>query len=352
MKCHGCQEDKLSKEFPFYPLTEDCDHPILHCLDCATESVKKNNKCSQCETPVREDNEIYQEYLETLDFLFPTIKESEDDGYHQAQCTAAVSGNIYVTTISGESATLSYNPHRKILDIKREVESQLKTPPEKQRLLYQNKELKVRDEDRKMLTLRDHKVPPESKLHLIIVLCAVPDELENAVFDFFWGLPHGSNKDYLDVSVLVYSGRENLGVINYRYRYLDSCPGVKHSGPAKMNHHKREGRQHVQLNLKSVPHNVNKLVFTLSAWASANVSSYPYYRLNFYDVNFPDQQLCNDEVDVHLKDYRSIIMCCLSKNNGKWEVIDMKVGCRGRGFTRNYGPIKREIGTLIKDNLF
>ena len=33
MKCHRCQEDKLSKEFPFYPLTEDCDHPLLHCLD-------------------------------------------------------------------------------------------------------------------------------------------------------------------------------------------------------------------------------------------------------------------------------------------------------------------------------
>ena len=33
MKCHRCEEDKLSKEFPFYPLTESCNHALLHCLD-------------------------------------------------------------------------------------------------------------------------------------------------------------------------------------------------------------------------------------------------------------------------------------------------------------------------------
>ena len=105
--------------------------------------MKKHKKCSQCETPVREDNEIYQEYLETLDFFFPPEVEKNDDDGYQAQRAAAVSGKIYVTTISGESATLLYNPNKKILDIKKEVENELKTPPEKQRLLYQNKELKV-----------------------------------------------------------------------------------------------------------------------------------------------------------------------------------------------------------------
>ena len=200
-----------------------------------------------------------------------------------------------------------------------------------------------------MLTLKDHNVPPESKLHLIIVLWAVPDELDNAVFDFFWGLPPGRNKDYLDVSVLVYSGRENLGIINYQNPYLDNCPGVEHSGPAKMYPHKREGRHQVVVNLKAVPHNVDKLVFTLSAWGSGSISKYPYYRLNFYDVNYPDKQLCSDKVDVHLQVYKSVIMCCLSKKNGRWEAIDMKKG--SRGFTRNYSPLKREIETLIRYGL-
>lgn len=33
MKCHRCCDKKLSNEFPFFPLTEDCDHALLHCLD-------------------------------------------------------------------------------------------------------------------------------------------------------------------------------------------------------------------------------------------------------------------------------------------------------------------------------
>ena len=121
----------------------------------------------------------------------------------------------------------------------------------------------MRNEDRKLLTLKDHNIPPESKLHLIIVMCAVPDELDSAVFDFYWGLPHGRSKDYLDVSVLVYSGSVNLGVIYYREPYLFDCPGVQHSGPADMYYGRREGRQRVNLNLKTVPQRVDKLVFTL-----------------------------------------------------------------------------------------
>ena len=206
-----------------------------------------------------------------------------------------------------------------------------------------------------MLTLKDHNVPSESTLHLIIVLCAVPDELDKAVFDFYWGLPPGKSKDYLDVSVLVYSGRENIGIINYNEPQLNCCPeGVEHSGRAKMYYGRREGRREgrhqVKLNLKVLPHHIDKLVFTLSAWGSSSVSKYPYYRLNFYDVNFPDQQLCSDTVDVHLKDYKSIIMCCLSKRNGRWEVIDIKRG--SAGFTRNYRPLKREIDTVIRYGWF
>ena len=117
----------------------------MYYFQCATDSVKKRRKCSQCENKVTEDNEIYQEYLETLDFLFPPEEEIEDrdDNGYQAGCTAFPTGNIYVTTMSGESATLLYQPLKKISDIKKEVEKELKTPVLNQRLLYQNKELEV-----------------------------------------------------------------------------------------------------------------------------------------------------------------------------------------------------------------
>ena len=197
------------------------------------------------------------------------------------------------------------------------------------------------------MTLKDHNVQPNSTVHLIIVLCAVPDELDKVVFDFCWGLPSSRSYDYLDVSVFIYSGRSNLGVIWYRRTSLLTCPGVVHSGPAGIVHLSREGRQKVTVNLKSIPHHVDKLVFTLSAWAAPTISEYPYYKLNFYDVNFPDKQLCSERVDVHLKYYKSIIMCCLSKKNEKWEVIEVKKG--SDGFTRNYYPLERKIDTLIND---
>ena len=89
-----------------------------------------------------ENSEIYQEYLETLDFLFPPEEEKEDSGY-PAEFSAVSWGDIHVTTMSGESVTLSYYPNKRIADIKKEVENKLKTPTKNQRLLYQNKELKV-----------------------------------------------------------------------------------------------------------------------------------------------------------------------------------------------------------------
>ena len=36
MKCHLCNENKLSEEFPFYAPSENCDHALLHCLKVST----------------------------------------------------------------------------------------------------------------------------------------------------------------------------------------------------------------------------------------------------------------------------------------------------------------------------
>ncbi|XP_046855656.1 uncharacterized protein LOC124448712 [Xenia sp. Carnegie-2017] len=307
MKCHRCCDKKLSNEFPFFPLTEDCDHALLHCLDCAIESVKKYQMCSLCEIRVTEDNVMYKEYLEALEFLFPNEENEEIPSKETTYMLQT--GNLYITTMSGESLTLTYYQNKRISDLKKEVQSGLKTEPEKQRLLYQNKELKVYSPGHGAMTLKDYNIPPNSTLHLIVVLCAVPDDLDEVVFDFCWGLPYGRSRDYLDVSVFAYSGTNDLGTIYYRNRSLMQVPGVEHSGPAYMG--VGEGRQRVNVNLQSIPQHIDKIVFTLSAWGSSNISKYPYYRLKFYDRKFPDQQLCNDKVDAHLLHHRSIIMCSL-----------------------------------------
>ena len=110
-----------------------------------TECVKLKNKCSQCGNPVAEDNEVYQEHLETLDFLFPPEEAHDQRAEKLAKpVTLDCGGTIVVTTLSGESVTLTYRQSKTILEIKKEVQKELKVPTEKQRLLYEKKELKVR----------------------------------------------------------------------------------------------------------------------------------------------------------------------------------------------------------------
>lgn len=196
-------------------------------------------------------------------------------------------------------------------------------------------------------TLQDIKIPPNSTLHLIVVICAVPDGLDELKFHFCWGLRRGENiPDYLDVSVFPCSGAHNVGYIYYRERSLDYVPGIEHSGSADMSHN--EGSQSVNINLKIIPKHIDNIVFTLSAWRSSSVSEYPYYRLNFYDLKDPDKQLCNDRVATSVKESRSIIMCSLIRKNDTWEVIAVKKG--SDGFTRDYYPLKDTIESLIKRN--
>ena len=232
-----------------------------------------------------------------------------------------------------------------IEDIKNEVEEKLKIPPDKQRLLYQDKDLQVKDEYNKKLMLEDFKIPPNSTLYLIIKLCDVPDDLDELVFDFCWGLPRGIQKDYLDVSVFVYSGQSRVGTILWRNRSIPDCPGVTHSGPADMDYTKREGRHRVDIALKSVPSHIDKIVFTLSAWRSSSASAYPFRRLRFYDVDCPDQELCSDDMNGLLHN-ESIIMCNLSRKKGRWSVIEVK--CGAEGCTKSLTPLEEKIQELIR----
>jgi hypothetical protein len=86
----------------------------------------------------------YREYLKILKFLFPNEEEDNDQDDDDSISEMDIAeGDIKVTTLSGESATFPYQPQKKILNIKKDIEAEFKTPPNKQRLLYQDKELKV-----------------------------------------------------------------------------------------------------------------------------------------------------------------------------------------------------------------
>ena len=108
--------------------------------------MKDHHKCSQCDTVVDEDNGQYKQCVETLEFLFPTILPSEQVNTASQSVNPTVgmgTSHIVVTTLSGERTTLDYDPNQTILSVKEIVEKELNAPRNKQRLLYNDIELKV-----------------------------------------------------------------------------------------------------------------------------------------------------------------------------------------------------------------
>jgi stress response protein SCP2 len=174
-------------------------------------------------------------------------------------------------------------------------------------------------------------------------LYAIPDGFfDHAIFDLFWGYPP-SGGDYLDASVLLYSGSQFVEVIDYQHRESTSCSAVKHSGDV-MDDAKRLGHHTINVSIKSIPAHINKLVFTLSAWNSPNISEYPNPSLKFFDAKFPDQQLCSDQMS-HAAHSQAIIMCCLTNRGSGWQVFSLKNLSAGNAM--NYEPLKKSIVGLI-----
>ena len=182
-------------------------------------------------------------------------------------------------------------------------------------------------------------------MYLIILLYAIPDSFDDVVFDLFWGYP-SAGRDYLDASVLIYSGQQLLEIADYKRveRFFGS---VSHSGDV-MDDAKRLGHHTINVKLKSLPANVNKLFFTLSAWMSPNISKYKNPSLRFFDAKEPDKQLCSDQMQ-HAAHSQAIIMCSLSKIEGAWKVFSLRTLSAGNA--KDYTPLEQTINGIILQGL-
>ena len=190
--------------------------------------------------------------------------------------------------------------------------------------------------------MRDYNVQPNSTIYLLVLLYAIPDGFDHAIFDLFWGYPH-HGVDFLDASVLLYSGSTFIEVVDYAHMASQSCTAVKHSGDV-MDDAKQLGHHTINVSIKSIPAHINKLVFTLSAWNSPNISKYPNPSLKFFDAKYPNKQLCDDTMS-HAAFSQAIIMCCLTNRGGGWKVFSLKNPSAGNA--RNYEPLKKTILGLI-----
>lgn len=175
------------------------------------------------------------------------------------------------------------------------------------------------------------------------MLYEINHSLDNAVFDLFWGYP-SSGKDYLDASVLIYSGSSLQGIVDYRHRAFN---GISHSGDV-MDDGTCLGHHTIHVQLKSLPSNINKLFFTLSAWNSPNISKYKNPSLRFFDAKEPNKQLCSDQMG-HAAHSQAVIMCSLSKIDGVWKVFSLRTLSAGNA--KNYSPLQQTISGIISQGL-
>ena len=176
-----------------------------------------------------------------------------------------------------------------------------------------------------------------------MVLYEISESLDNVIFDLFWGYPT-SGPDFLDASVLIYSGSSFQTVVDYRRRGFS---GVTHSGDV-MDNAKRLGHHTINVKLKSLPSSVDKLFFTLSAWNSPNISKYKNPSLRFFDAMEPNKQLCSDQMQ-HAAYSQAIIMCSLCKINHSWKVLSLRTLSAGNA--KNYSPLQQTISGVIVQGL-
>ncbi|CAH3186653.1 unnamed protein product [Porites lobata] len=342
MYCDLCQTRKLRREFPANTITDKCQHAPLHCFRCLTRHVQEFRKCSQCPQAVKVDNSRYLECLATLENLFPRLEVSSAPG--DADWSSA-EGNktISVVMLGGDSTVVEYQPNMSILALKAFIKSRLGPEPDKQRLLYEEEELKTHSSSGTLATLQDYGVQPFSTLYLIVVLYEISEALDHVIFDLFWGYP-ASGCDFLDASVLIYSGSSFQTLVDFSHRGFS---GVTHSGDV-MDDTKRLGHHTINVKLKSLPSSVDKLFFTLSAYGSPNISKFKNPSLRFFDAKEPDKQLCSDRMD-HAAYSQAIIMCSLCKINHRWKVFSLRT--RSAGNAKNYSPLQQTIGGIIAQGL-
>ena len=195
----------------------------------------------------------------------------------------------------------------------------------------------------KQATLQDYGIQPFSTLHLIVVLYEISESLDHVIFDLFWGYPT-RGRDYLDASVLIYSGNCYYGFVDYCHGHIS---GVSHSGDV-MDDSKRLGHHTINVRLKSLPTSVDKLFFTLSAWNSANISRFKHPSLRFFDAKEPKKQLCSDQMQ-HAAYSQAIIMCSLCKINHTWKVFSLRTLSAGNA--KDYSPLKQTISGIIAQGL-
>ena len=216
--------------------------------------------------------------------------------------------------------------------------------------------------------MKDFSIKPSSIVHLVKLLYAIPQNIDEVVFDLNWEYPTEADalegrerRDYLDASCLMFEGETCKRTIDYVQKsemmqtLLEKLKnkgivkqmewGVKHSGD-RMDDKKRIGHHIIDVSIKDIPETITNLFFVLSAWNSPTISRYPNPSLSFYEKSKPNTNLCSTTF-THASDHSAVVMCSLSRTNHGWVVYEN--GQTSSGNAKNYDPIKLTIKNLIQE---
>ncbi|XP_060561270.1 uncharacterized protein LOC132721041 [Ruditapes philippinarum] len=347
MNCMVCSVKKLPNEFPPYTIAEECEHAPVICLRCTISHVEKTNKCPYpgCNQDVKEDDSKLNFFRAMVNTMFKEYEEVPEE--HIDTPKDSVNGYITIITLTGHSIYVAYDSSMTIIDLKSKIAAKEKYPFEKQKLLYQNTELK-NYKGQKITTLSHFGIKANTALYLIIRLYTFPNELDEVVFYLSWEYHSKSkmerNRDFLDVSCFVYGSEEFQYLCDERMQSPKNW--IKHSGH-KMDEKMKKGHQTIEVSLKKIPSDAQNIFFSLSTFNSKDISAFKGPSIKLYKKGKPSQCLCERTFQTKKDSLQALLMCSVSRNDdGNWEVTELGKPCKGN--VKEYDLIYETIEGILR----
>ncbi|XP_046375380.2 uncharacterized protein LOC124148349 isoform X1 [Haliotis rufescens] len=339
---------------------------IMVTSKCVIKHVEANNACphKECGVEVDPDSKV-------MKILEATLREMFREYSCEYTPPMSLGGDVVkVTILTGDAVVLPYSADLTILQLKDAIKKRFKHDHSKQKLVYNEKVLEVFGRSHKKMTLADYGIEANATIHLLVLLYAIPDDLDHVVFDLHWGYPASAgedNVDYLDASCFAFKKNIYASVCDFmneseessakktRFNLMrhvrtdNGCSAaIKHSGD-RMDDTNKRGHHTIEVHMKKIPESVSHLIFTLSAFKAPTVSKFPNPTLQFYEASNTNADLCSTSFDRAIHS-RAIIMCCVAKDHaGKWQIYDC--GAESDGCAAGYLKLVATIKKLMKTGI-